>query len=265
MAHHVARGDRVYCAVMTTGVRVHDKVIADDMEHAETVPEEEQLTAMMAERAKVKEGEVIKACGLVGVRPNDIFFLGADDGILLVNKPMIRQLARLIRSIRPDIILTHYPYEDGGLGSAHATTGQMVIYAITAAGGVEPGDQSPPHKVTQVFFFGQGSSAARTDLWSAQGGFHNDVLIDITDVADKKVAALDAMESQGYGGPYARKRIDSTDGAFGNKAGMAYAEGFITLYSNRDYYLPLSKLERQDSELSNHEEINKKSFRVQVP
>src|SRR5690606_33713501 len=27
MAHHVARGARVYCAVMTTGVRAHDKVI----------------------------------------------------------------------------------------------------------------------------------------------------------------------------------------------------------------------------------------------
>ncbi|WP_425397631.1 PIG-L deacetylase family protein [Aeoliella sp.] len=265
MAHHVARGDRVYCAVMTTGVRVHDKVISDDMEHAVSVPEAEKLNAMMEERSKVKQAEVVKACGILGIRESDVFFLGADDAVLLVNEPMIRKIARLIRTLRPDILLTHLPNENGGYGSAHATTGQIVMYAKSFAGGVDPGDTNPPHKVTQVFFFGQGSAAERTHLSSSEGGFYNDVFVDITDMAEKKVACFDALESQGYNGPYARKRIETCDGAFGRQIGMAYAEGFISLYSTRHYYLPISPEDLKHSRMSNHEVIDKRSHRINVP
>jgi LmbE family N-acetylglucosaminyl deacetylase len=265
MAHHIKRGDWVGCAVLTTGVRVHDKVISDEMHRAKEIPEAEELRKTMAERATVKQKEVVRACGLLGVREQDVHFLGADDAILLVNEKTVRQIAGLIRKLRPNVILTHYPYEDGGLGSAHASTGQMVVHAVSAAGGVDPGDRTPPHTVAQVFFFGQGSAAARTHLFAAQGGFYNDILVDITDVADKKVACLDAMVSQGYGGPYARKRIETTDGAFGNKRGVAYAEGFISLYSTTQYYLPVSEIDLQHSKGSDHDSINRRSYRVNVP
>jgi hypothetical protein len=84
-------------------------------------------------------------------------------------------------------------------------------------------------------------------------------------VADKKVACLDSMESQGYGGAYARKRIETTDGAFGNKRGVAYAEGFISLYSPTQYYLPVSEIDLEHSKGSDHESINRRSYRVNVP
>ena len=47
MAHHVARGDWVGCVVLTRGARIHDKVISNDMFHAESVPEGEKLEALM--------------------------------------------------------------------------------------------------------------------------------------------------------------------------------------------------------------------------
>ena len=57
--------------------------------------------------------------------------------------------------------------------------------------------------------------------------YYNDVFIDITDVVEKKLAAMDCLVSQGYGGAYARKRIETSDGAFGQAGGVAYSEGFI--------------------------------------
>lgn len=265
MAHHIARGDHVSCVVMTTGVRTHDKVIVDDIEKRKSVPDAEKLNALMHERSKVKEAEVIKACGILGVKRNDIYFLGADDAVAIVREELIRKVARLIRSTRPDVVITHYPFENGGLGSMHPVTGQMVLHAIDLGASVEPGDSNPPHKVTQVFFFGQGSAAVRTGLWDSQGGYYNDVFVDISDVAEKKLACLDAMESQGYGGPYARKRIETVDGAFGNKMGMAYAEGFISLHSTSHYYLPVPQMDLERSRRSNHEDILHRSHRINVP
>jgi LmbE family N-acetylglucosaminyl deacetylase len=265
MAHHIQRGDWVGCIVVTTGVRTHDKVISDEMHRRKVIPQAEELKKTMVERANVKVKEVIHACSILGVREQDIHFIGADDLVLLVNESMIRQLATFIRELRPDVILTHYPYEEAGLGTAHAITGQMVVHALSLAAGVDPGDTNPPHKVAQVFFFGQGSNGPRTHLWSSQGGFYNDVFVDITDVADKKVACLDAMESQGYSGAYARKRIETADGAFGARIKTSYAEGFISLYSTTNYYLPVSEIDLQRAKESDHEGIRRRSFRVSVP
>ena len=94
MAHHVKRGDWVGCVVVTTGTRVHDKVIADEMQRRKEIPKEDELKKTMAQRAGVKEKEVIHACSILGVREQDIHFLGIDDMALLVNEPTIRRLAR---------------------------------------------------------------------------------------------------------------------------------------------------------------------------
>lgn len=265
MAHHIARGDWVGCAVMTTGVRVHDKVVANQFKEGREIPAEAEMKKIMAERTKVKEGEVIKAVSLLGVKAEDVTFLGADDAVLLVNETMILQIAKLIRKLKPDVVITHYPYEEAALHGGHAITGQMAVHGMTAAGGVDPTDKNPPHKVTQTFFFGTGAATVRMGLWSAQGGFYNDVVVDITDVAAKKVACLDAMASQGYDGAYARKRIDTVDGAFGNKIGVPYAEGFIKLNTEVHYYLPVSPIDLEHSRGSDQDSIGRKSYRIKVP
>jgi LmbE family N-acetylglucosaminyl deacetylase len=265
MAHHVARGDWVGCAVLTHGGRVHDKVVSDKMFHEKEVPDAEEMKKIISERAEVKTREILKACAILGVRRENVYFFGADDAILLVNEPMIRQVARLIRKLRPHVVITHFPLEDAGIASQHATTGQIVMHAIHFAGAVDPGDKTPPHKVTQVFFFGIGAAAPRTDLWGSQGGFHNDIYVDITDVAAKKVACLDAVASQGYGGAYARKRIEFSDAAFGSRVKAPYAEGFITLKSTTQYYLPVSQIDLEHSKRSDHEAISRSSYRVNPP
>ena len=263
MAHHVARGDYVGCVVLTHGARVHDAVISDEMYHRTEVPEAEELTALMVERSDVKTEETIKACHLLGVE--DIHFLGADDAVLVVTEAVVKQVASLLRQLRPNVVLTHFPKEGDGVSNPHAIAGQIVMYAIHLAAAVDPGDRNPPHKVAQVFYFGTGAAALpRRQVWDAEGGYTNDVFIDITDAADKKVAALDCLVSQGYGGAYARKRIETSDGAMGMAGGVAYAEAFISQQAETHYHLPVTTYALAASRASDHELIEQRSYRVAI-
>ena len=260
MAHHVQRGDIVGCVVLTHGARVHDAVISDGMFHRTDVPEAAELQALMNERADLKAEETRRACALLGVE--DVTFFGADDAVLLVTEALVRRLASLLREKRPDIVLTHFPREGDGIVNPHAIAGQIVLGAIALAGSVDPGDRNPPHKVAQVFFFGTGAAALPRNVWSAGGGYYNDIFIDIGDVIEQKLAALDCMVSQGYGGAYARKRIETSDGAFGNAGGVAYAEGFIAMNAETHYHLPVTDYALNAARASDHELIVQRSYKI---
>ncbi len=262
MAHHTARGDWVGCVVLTHGARVHDKVISDSMHGRETIPEASVLKEMIEERSDVKAEEVRRACRLLGVE--DLYFFGADDAILLVTPELVRRLARLLRELRPNVILTHYPKEGDGVAQPHAVAGQIVLHAIQFGASVDPGDRNPATKAAQVFFFGTGAAAVPSDVWSARLGVYNDVLIEITDVVDKKLAALDCLESQGYGGAYARKRIETSDGAFGVGGRVAYAEGFIKMNAEVHDFLPVTSRALRLAKESDHEMMRRHSYRVRV-
>ena len=262
MAHHVARGDTVGCVVLTHGARVHDAVISDSMFHHKEIPDGSDLEEMMVERSDVKADEVRAACRILGVE--EIVFFGADDAVLLVTETVVKRLARVLREWRPDIVLTHFPKEGDGLTNAHAIAGQIVMHAIGFAGSVDPGDRTPPHRVAQVFHFGIGAAKLRSSPWDSEGGYYNDVFVDITDVVDKKLAAMDCLKSQGYSGAYARKRIETSDGAFGVAGGVAYAEGFISSRAETHYYLPVTDYALERSQSSDHEIINRYVYRVPV-
>ena len=262
MAHHVSRGDDVRCAVLTHGARVHDAVISDAMFHREEVPDGAELLKLMQERSDVKSAEVRAACAILGVE--EIYFFGADDSVLLVKDETVRRLARLLRELRPDIVLTHFPKEGDGLTNAHATAGQIVMHAIGLANSVDPGDRNPPHRVAQVFYFGGGGARIPRQVWDSEGGYYNDVFIDITDVVEKKLAALDCLVSQGYGGAYARKRIETSDGAFGSAGHCAYAEGFISLHAETHSFLPVTEHALRVARSSDHENISRSSYRIPV-
>lgn len=262
MAHHAARGDYVACIVVTHGARVHDAVISEEMSHRDEVPKAEELMKLMEERSDVKTEEVRAAGRILGFE--DVYFLGEDDAVLLLTDTVVRKVAKLIRQIRPDVVLTHFPKEGDGLTNAHAIAGQIAVHATGLAGGVDPGDTNPPHKTAATFFFGTGAANVPNTVWGSEGGYYNDVFIDITDVVDKKLAALDALVSQGYGGSYARKRIETVDGAFGGAGGTAYAEGFISARAQTYEYLPLSDHTIKRATLSDHETMAITSYRIPV-
>lgn len=262
MAHHVDRGDHVGCVVLTHGARVHDAVVSEQMFHKDEVPTGDELQKIMEERSDVKTEEVKKACGILGV--DDISFFEADDAVLLITKETVTRLAKLFREKRPDIILTHFPREADGVTNAHAITGQIVSHALSYAGNVDPEDSNPPNRTARVFYFGAGAARLRSNLWDADGGYYNDVFIDISDVIEKKLAALDCLVSQGYGGAYARKRLETNDGAFGVSGGVPYAEGFISNGSETFYHLPVSDYSLETSRSSDHEIMERYSHRHKI-
>jgi 4-oxalomesaconate hydratase len=261
MAHHAARGDWVAAVGMTSGARIHDKKVSDEMFHREEIPAAPELTNLMGERGNVKADEVRAACRILGFE--NVYFLGVDAPVLVVDGAVIRRMATLFRELRPDIVLTHFPYENGGLGD-HAVTGQMVVRAIGHAAGVDPGDRNPPHRVEQVFFFGQGGASVRNGLWDAAGGYTNDIFIDITDVIDRKFLAMECLVSQGYAGAYNRKRIETGDGGFGGGV-AAYGEGFIRMNAEVHYHLPLTDYARRRTGDSDHEVMARYSWRLPMP
>ena len=83
-----------------------------------------------------------------------------------------------------------------------------------------------------MFFFGAGATNIPKTVFDANRGCYNDVFIDITDVIEKKLAAMDCLVSQGYAGDYARKRLEAHDGAFGidvrNADGLIVVSDFTT-------------------------------------
>ena len=260
MAHHAMRGDYIACLSLTHGARVHDAVISDQMQHASSIPEGPELLKLMAERTDVKAQEIRAAGRILGFE--DIFFLGVDDDILMVTKETIRTVTRIIRQIKPDVILTHFPREGDGLTNPHAVCGQIVMHALQFANAVDPGDRNPPHRIAQMFFFGEGAAHIPKDVFDARRSCYNEVFIDITDVIEKKLAAMDCLVSQGYAGKYARKRLEVSDGAFGG--GYSYGEGFLKLRAENHYYLPIPERMLQTAKLSDHELMDRYSWRLPV-
>jgi LmbE family N-acetylglucosaminyl deacetylase len=242
LAHHVRNGDSVTVVALTQGTRIHDVVISDTLRFRDRVPEAAELQALMTERALVKEDEVRRACAFLSI--TDVRFFRYDDEVLTVREDLIVRMASLIREVRPDVIITHHPQELGIYGVHHAATSQLVLEAISAAGGVGVGDPNQPHRVAQVFFT-VAALQYPLNVLSAGMGWYPDLIIDITDMVEAKVRALDALRSQQYGGDYARKRTEIADGAMGVIAGVPYAEGYVTYLPEVAGLFPVSEARRR--------------------
>ena len=258
LCHHVRRGDQVTCLVLTQGARVHDEVISGAMRRRERVPEAEELERLMRERAEVKRGEVLQACAILEI--SDIRFLEYDDAVLTVSEPLVLEVARVMREVRPHVVITSWPGEGGGYGDQHATTAQITLHAISAAAGVFPGDPNPPHNVAQVFFMAIPSCCARTSVWDAAGGYYADVIVDVSDVVERKLAALNCIKSQAYDGAYARKCTEVAESVFGFFAPgvhTAYAEAFIRRSAETHHVLPVTERALEWAELTERERFEK--------
>jgi LmbE family N-acetylglucosaminyl deacetylase len=260
MAHHAKRGDYIACISLTHGARVHDKIIANQMQNSDSVPDSAELLKLIAERSDIKAQEIRAAGRILGFE--DIYFLGEEDDILMVTKEAVRVVSRLIRQIKPDVILTHFPREGDGLTNPHAVCGQIVMHAVQFANAVDPGDRNPPHRIAQMFFFGEGAAHLPNNVFDARRSHYNEVFIDITDVIDKKLAAMDCLVSQGYAGIYARKRLETSDGAFGG--GYSYGEAFIKMRAENHYYLPVPEMMLETAKLSDHDLMNRYSWRFPI-
>jgi 4-oxalomesaconate hydratase len=238
LSHHIQRGDQVTCLALTQGLRIHDEVISDKLRFGMNGMTEEELARLKAEREEVKYGEVKKACALFGI--TDVRFLGYDDKVLIVKEEMIVKIAKVIRDVRPHILITHYPLENGGVGSHHGNTGKNVMEAVMFAGSIDFDDPTPGWRVAQIFFMSPVEATIMLSYLSSQSRVYCDYYVDVTDVAELKVKALNAMRSQQYSGDYAKRETECWSGKDGHYMSVGYAESFITYKPEIGRYLQVS-------------------------
>ena len=255
LAHHAAEGDHVSALIVTGGVRSHDWRLQDRHRKAD---ESFDLSKETDESKDSKTREVRQACGELGIE--DLHFLGLEDDVELLSQEMIFQVAEKFREIRPHVVITHHPYEEGGF-KLHASVGRAVMYARRACEGSGrlPGK---PHLVPVVYFMSPLAYANHNRLNQGVGFFRSDVYVDISDVIEKKIRAMDCIESQYYGGLYARKSAEMGDGAYGNVVHTSYAEQFQRYTPQICYRLPISDFEVRSADEPREQTMARRGYMI---
>jgi LmbE family N-acetylglucosaminyl deacetylase len=252
LAHHVAEGDQVSALILTGGANSHDWRLQDrHMQADESFNRGKEIDASKDE----KTDEVRRACAELGIK--DLHFLGREDDEELLTQEMIFEIAEKFRELRPHIVITHHPYEEGGF-KLHASAGRGVLYARRActASSRLPGT---PYLVPIVYFMSPMAYVQHNSL--NQGSFFRpDVYVDITDVVEKKIRAIDCIQTQYYGGLYARKTVEISDGLSGNIAWTSYAEQFQRFTPPLCYKLPISEFEIRTAEEPREETMLRRGY-----
>ena len=150
--------------------------------HDESVPR--------AEIAPMRRKEQTAAAACVGV--HDLRFLGYPDGRVEATLALRRDLARVIRQVRPDRLVCPTPERNyARMPPSHPDHRAVGSAALDA---VYP-DARNPFSFPELH--GEEGLAAWTvrEVWM-QGGLAPNQYVDITETFDRKVAALRAHESQ---------------------------------------------------------------------
>ena len=133
--------------------------------------------------AEVRRKEAEDAAQILGV---EIDFLEWEDNPLIIDEDRLMELSGIIRQFRPTIVLTHWGHDR--LNQDHEQVSAAVVRASGLTGTYS--EQWTPAPRPKVFFF-------EPDLVGAPvNGFEPDVLIDITDVFDQKIEAVQVYKTQ---------------------------------------------------------------------
>ncbi len=233
-AHHLDRGDSVSVVAITGGQRTHNEKLADELRKPPDQRDRNVVQGSQEDYAKRKKEEFARACAVFGI--TDVTVLPFSDHPLEVTEDVVSALAERLYVVRPQIILTHAPYTlpDRRLQYAwvndHTATGIAVQKALNQVSIPDTELGRAPHRVAAVYYTG------------IDYGFHEvDVCIDISDQVENRIRAEQVFESQGHTAEFARKRIESSAGFQGWKAGTGYAETFIRGYREISRCLSVTK------------------------
>jgi LmbE family N-acetylglucosaminyl deacetylase len=169
--------------------------------------------------------EALAAAATAGV--HDVRFLNYQDGTLTPTLDLRRDLTRIIREIRPQVVVTFDPTvilvdEAGYINHPdHRATGEAALYAVFPSSETRPifpellAEGLEPHKVNYLYL-------GLTDK--------PNLIVDITSVMDRKVAALLCHASQV--GEDDMKFVREWNGEMGKPAGYDYAEAYRVMKLN---------------------------------
>lgn len=135
--------------------------------------------------AATRESEETEAARRMGA--SELVFLRQPDGGLVPDLDLREKIVRMIRTYRPDVIITHDPFRPYALHPDHRAVGMATHDAVYPTARdhlyypehLEAGLE--PHKTAEIWYF---------------GAEEPDKFIDITDTFDTKIEALKAHKSQ---------------------------------------------------------------------
>jgi len=194
--------DVAFCLVTTGGAGVN-----------EHTPSSEGLIP-------VREKETRAAAKILGVR--EVILLGYVDGTLEPTLGMRRDLTRVIRRFRPDVVVTGDPtvrfygneYMNHPDHRAVASAALDAVFPSSETNAIFPellAEGLPAHKVKQVFL---------------SGALDPDVFVDIARTLATKCRALKAHRSQVGKGEWVDQLLTTWALRDGKKAGLRHAEAF---------------------------------------
>jgi LmbE family N-acetylglucosaminyl deacetylase len=160
------------------GCTVHHLICTDGSKG--TWSADADLPTLVAAR---REEQRRAAALLAGANAGEVRFLGYVDGDLQSTPAACAGVTRVIRELRPQVVLGHDPWKRYRLHPDHRHAGWLVCDAVVAA--------RDPH-----FFRGQGLAPSRPEallLWEADEPNHVE---DVSDFVDVKLDALSAHVSQ---------------------------------------------------------------------
>jgi LmbE family N-acetylglucosaminyl deacetylase len=173
--------------------------------------------ASPAEVARARQLETLAAAAELGLA--GVHWLGATDGELEVTLALRVGVARLVRQLRPDVVVGHDPWRRWLLHPDHRAAGFLTVDGVIAAR--DPlyapelaSEGLPPHRPHSVLLFG-------TDA--------PDEVVDISDTIDAKLASLRAHRSQIEDTADLDRRVRSWNAAIGAEFGLPMAEAFHLL------------------------------------
>ena len=138
----------------------------------------------------IRRAEQEAAGRVIGVE--DVHFLGYRDGSLTVTMELRRDLSRMIRQLRPDRVVSHSPERNWAAVGASHPDHLAVGEAATCA--VYP-DARNPFAFPELLRDEGLADHVVHELW-LMGGPRPDHFPDVTDVYDRKLAALRCHASQ---------------------------------------------------------------------
>lgn len=167
--------------------------------------------------AEMREKEQREAANVLGVK--DLTFLRHADGELEHNATLRNEIALLIRKFQPEIIITHDPWRPYQLHPDHRAVGFATVDAVVVARDhlflpalLEV--ELIPHAPLELYFTFPPTP---------------DYVIDITDVMEKKLEALEKHQSQLKSIPDWREKIKLMSSKLAEGKPFLYAESFKRL------------------------------------
>ena len=143
-----------------------------------------------SEIPRIRQEEQQAAGAIVGV--TDVRFLGYIDGELTVSHDLRRDLSRVIRQVRPDLMIIQSPERNWARIPAshpdHLAAGEASMYAIYP---------DARNQFAHVSLFNDEQLEAWTvpEVW-VMASPNPDTYVDVTEQFDRKITALRAHESQ---------------------------------------------------------------------